>query len=98
MNGVASDALENQRRSLLNEATAEHQMRKIMRICKNISRVFNATCQKFNKTYKSSMCCEQRRSGKFVTLWAQVDGKIFFTDKSEKWTRINLEGRMCQEL
>ena len=49
-NSVASDALENQRRSLLNEATAEHQMRKIMCICNNITRVFNATCQKFNKT------------------------------------------------
>ena len=53
--GVAGDALENQRRSLLNAAVAElprHQG-KITNTCNFSGRVFDATCQKFNEKSKS---------------------------------------------
>ena len=61
MNSVAGDALENQRRSLLSEATAEierHQRGKVTSICKKISRVFDATCQKFEKEVQVQQGCE----------------------------------------
>ena len=48
MNGVAGDTLENQRRSLLNEATAElqmHQRQSREHLQKNIRSVFGATFQ-----------------------------------------------------
>ena len=52
MTSVAGDALENQRRSLLNDATTE---------CKNVSRKFGATCQKFNKKSNSNRLREEKK-------------------------------------
>ena len=58
MNIVASDALENPRRSLLNEATTElqrhHRQKKSRASARNSSKQSGATCQKFNKKSKSN--------------------------------------------
>ena len=55
INIVAGDAEENQRRSLLIEATAELQrhQRQSHELLQEYQRVFDATCQKFHKTSKS---------------------------------------------
>ena len=56
MKSVASDALENQRRSFSNEAISELQSskEKVTSILKNISMVFDTTCQKTNNKSKSN--------------------------------------------
>ena len=54
MNSVAAGALEHQRRNFLSCANQNSKgiTGNVTNICKNISTVFDATCQKFNKKSK----------------------------------------------